>query len=185
MRCNEIQDQFVDLLYHEKGTPSPSPELAAHLRSCPDCQKELAELQELQSTLSVWKDEPPLRPFRMPANEPIRQGFHLPVWRLARYAAFAMLITLAFLGISNAEIRWDSQGFSFRTSLFSKAATSAQLASDYYTKEEVREMFRRVADDSQGFTRQMAQRVMDTQDQLRMTDLRLVSSKFKENRGKN
>ncbi len=185
MRCTEIQEKFVDLLYREDGTPSAGPELTAHLRSCPDCQKELAELQELRSTLKTWKDEPPLRPFRMPHTEPIRAVNRFPLWRLARYAAFAMLITLAFLGISNADIRWDKQGFSFRTSLFAKAAPTAQPSSDYYTKEEVREMFKRVIDDSQGFTFQMMQRVMDTQDQLRMTDLRFISSKLKDNRGKN
>jgi hypothetical protein len=185
MRCNEIQEKFVDLLYREKGTPSAGPELAAHLRSCPDCQQELAELQELRSTLKAWQDEPPLRPFRMPHTEPVREGIRFPLWRLARYAAFAMLITLAFLGISNADIRWDNQGFSFRTSLLSKATPTAQQPSDYYTKEEMREIFRRVADDSQGFTFQMMQRVMDTQDQLRLTDLRFISSKLKENRSKN
>lgn len=185
MRCNEIQEKFVDLLYREKGTPSASPELAAHLRSCPDCQKELAELQELRSTLKVWQDEPPLRPFRMPPAEPARQGFQFPLLSFARYAVFAMLIALAFLGISNADIRWDSQGFSFRTSLLSKAAPTAQLSSDYYTKEEVLQMFKRVSDDFQGFTLQMMQRVMDTQDQLRLTDLRFISNKLKQNAGKN
>ena len=185
MRCNDIQERFVDLLYREDGTPSASPELTAHLRSCPDCQRELAELQELRSTLKAWQDEPPLRQFRMPRTAAVDKGIRFPIWRLARYAAFAMLITLAFLGISNADIRWDKQGFSFRTSLLSKPSTTAQLPSDYFTKEETREMFQRVIDDSQGFTFQMMQRVMDTQDQLRMTDLRFISNKLKENRGKN
>ncbi len=186
MRCNDIQEKFIDLLYHEKGTPAADPELTAHLSTCPDCQKELAGLQELRATLSTWKDEPPLRPFRLPRAEAVRGGGWFPLWRLARYAAFAVLLTLAFLGISNADIRWDSQGFSFRTSLLSKAAPAAQLpSSDYYTKEEVRTMFRRVIEDSQGFTVQMAQRVMDTQDQNWMGDLRYISSKLKESRGKN
>ena len=39
MRCDEIKERFVDLLYHEQGTPSASPELQAHFRSCPNCQK--------------------------------------------------------------------------------------------------------------------------------------------------
>ncbi len=185
MRCNEIQEKFIDLLYHEKGTPGADSELAAHLSTCPECQKELAGLQELRATLSSWKDEPPLRPFHMPRSEAAREGGWLPLWRVTRYAAFAALLTLAFLGISNADIRWNSQGFSFRTSLLSRAAPAAQLPYDYYTKEEVREMFRRVAEDSQGFTFQMMQRVMDTQDQLRLTDLHFISSKLKERQGKN
>lgn len=175
----------MDLLYSEGGMPSASPELTAHLRSCPDCQRELAELRELRSTLKAWQDEPPLRPFRMPRTRAADKGFQFPVWRLARYAAFAMLITLAFLGISNADIRWDKEGFSFRTSLLSRVSTTAQVPSDYYTKDETREMFQRVIDDSQGFTFQMMQRVMAAQDQLRMTDLRFVSNKNKENPGKN
>ena len=122
-----------------------------------------------------------MRPFRMPPAEPAGQGFRFPLWSLARYAVFAMLVTLAFLGISNADIRWDSQGFSFRTSLLSKAAPTAQLSSDYYTKEEVLRNVQESQRRFQGFTLQMMQRVMDTQDQLRLTDLRFISNKLKEN----
>lgn len=185
MRCNDIQEKFVDLLYGEQGTASASPELVAHLQSCPDCQKELAGLQDLRSTLKIWQDEPPLRPFRMPRTEPVRERISLPLWRLARYAALAALITLAFLGISNADIRWDSQGFSFRTALLSKATPAAQLPSAYPTRQEILEMFKRVQMDSQGFTLQMVQQGMTTQDQLRLADLRFVSNKLKESRGKN
>jgi hypothetical protein len=182
MRCNEIQEQFVNLLYHEKGTPAASAEVEAHLRSCPECQMELAGLKGLQSTLKAWQDEPPLRPVRIPRAEPAASRFRLPVWRLARYAAFAALVTLAFLGLSNAEIRWDSNGFSFQTHLLPKAAPSP---TDHYTREETREMFRRVLEDSQGFTFQVMQQVMDRQDQLHFSDLRLITNRIKENRGKN
>jgi hypothetical protein len=182
MLCNEIQERFVDLLYHEKGTPSADPELQAHLHACAGCRKELAELQAVQTKLKIWQDEPPLRPTKVPRSEPIRERFQFPLWRMARYAAFAALVTLAFLGLSNAEIRWDSNGFSFRTSLLSKAAPAPQQG---YTQEETREIVTRAMGDSQEFTIQMMQRAMESQDQLWMRDLRLVNSKITENRGRN
>jgi predicted anti-sigma-YlaC factor YlaD len=182
MRCDEIQEQFVDLLYHEKGTPAASAELQEHLRSCPGCRKELAGLQGLRLTLKAWQDEPPLRPTRIPRAEPAFARLRFPVWRLARYAAFAALLTLAFLALSNAEIRWDHSGFSFQTHLLSKAT---QPSADYYTREETREIFNRVLNDSQGFTLQMIQKAMTAQDQLRVTDLRFVSNRINQSRGKN
>jgi predicted anti-sigma-YlaC factor YlaD len=61
MRCQEIQERFVDLLYQEPGTPSAGKELQEHLKNCPACQKELDGLQSVQTALKAWQDEPPLR----------------------------------------------------------------------------------------------------------------------------
>ncbi len=185
MRCDEIQEQFVDLLYHEKGTPAASAEVEAHLRSCSACRNELAGLQGIQSAMRTWQDEPPLRPTRIPRAEPAAPWFRLPIWRVARYAAFAALVTLALLGLSNADIRWDKNGFSFQTHLLPKSGPGMPQASDYYTKEEVTAMLKWVQEDSHGFTLQMAQQVMGAQDQLRVADLRFVSNRNSQGRGKN
>jgi hypothetical protein len=182
MKCDEIQERFVDLLYHEKGTPSADPQLQAHLLACADCRKELAGLRAVQSKLKTWQDEPPLRPTRVPRSEPMRERFQFSLWRMARYAAVAMVVTLAFLGLSNAEIRWDSKGFLFRTSLLSKAAPALQQG---YSQEETRAIITRAMSDSQEYTIQMIQRAMESQEQLWMRDLRFVNNKIKDNRGKN
>ncbi len=180
MRCNEIQERFVDLLYQEQGTPSASPELLAHVRSCPGCQKELAEFKELQATLKVWHDEPPLRPVRVPRAESSASRFGVPFWRVVRYAAVAALVTLAFLGLSNAQVTWDENGFAFRTSLFAPAAQP-----DYSpTREEMKTYIERAMAAYDNYNFQMMQRVLDTVDQERAIDYRSITRQIKENRSK-
>ncbi len=181
MRCNEIQERFVDLLYQEQGTPSASPELQAHIRSCPACQKELAEFKELQTALRIWHDEPPLRPVTVPRaqSSPIR--LRIPFWRVVRYAAVAALVTLAFLGLSNAQVNWDKNGFALKTSLLAPAAQ----ATNSYTKEEVKTIIDRVMADYQDYNFQMMQRILDTVDQERANDYRSITRQIKGNRSKN
>jgi hypothetical protein len=180
MQCNEIKERFVDLLYQEQGTPSASPELQAHIRSCPSCQKELAKLKELQVTLKVWKDEPLLRPTIIPRSEPASGHILFPFWKMVRYAAIAALVTLAFLGLSNAQIRWDKDGFSFRTSLRSQA-----VQANYYTKEEIKPILENVMDISRKDNFQMMQYMLDTLDAEHATELRAITRQIKESRSRN
>jgi anti-sigma factor RsiW len=185
MRCNEIQERFVDLLYREKGTPPAGPELEAHLRACPACRQELAGLQAVRTKLKDWQDEPSLRPVRIPRRSPMRERFRFSLGPMVRYAAYAALLLVAFLAISNAEIRWDKDGFFFRTSLIRPAGRVESAALDTYTREETRDMVQRALDESHGFTFQMIQRARDSQEQLWQNDLRYYTARLKENRGKN
>ena len=181
MQCHEIQEQFVDLLYDEQGTPSAGSELLAHVRSCSSCQKELAALKALRTTFKIWRDEPPLRPVTIPRPAPSRRVFRLPFWNVVRYAAVAALVTLAVLGLSNAQIRWDKNGFSFHTSLFQQPV----LADNFYTKDQMKVILDRVLDISEESNRQMIQRMMDTQDAVRAVELRAVTHQIKEDRIRN
>ena len=178
MRCDEIQEHYVELLYQEQGTPTASPEVQEHVRGCAACQKELAELKGLQATLAVWQDEPPLRPVALP-GKPARPGrARIPLWRAFRYAAIAALVTLAFLGLSNAQIQWNRNGFSFRTSL----RAQAPLASNYYTKEEIGTILYRAMNDSEQSNFQMMLRMLDTIDQERADDIHILTRQIKESR---
>ncbi len=181
MQCHEIQERFVDLLYDERGAPPADPELQEHVRSCPACQKELAGLRGLHELLRVWQDEQPLRPVAVPHGEPARNRFRLPIWPVLRYATVTVLAALAFLGLANADIRWDNNGFSFKTALFS----SPPPAPDTYTREEILAIARRTLDQSQDSTLLLMQQMMATIDQDRRDDIRFVTSKLRENRNKN
>jgi hypothetical protein len=185
MQCDGIKERLVELLYREKGSPAPDPALRAHVDSCLACRQELTELREVQAKLKLWQDEPPLREVRVPQSEPARERFPLALWRMARYAAFAALLLLAFLGLSNADLRWDSNGFSFKTSLLSKATPAAQPSANPVTQAELYETMLRAMADSRDYTFQMMQRVRSEQEQLWQTDLRYYTAKLKENRGKN
>jgi hypothetical protein len=183
MRCDEIQERFVDLLYQEQETPSAGPEVQEHIRSCDACRKELAGLKDLQAVLKSWQDEQPLQPVTIPQAAPTRARIRIPFWGAARFAAIAALIALAFLGLSNAEIRWDRDGFSFKTSLLSRGAP--QPTANVYTKKETQDVIMRVVTDSQQFNFGMMQLMMETMDRQWGSDLRLVTNRLKENRNKN
>jgi len=184
MQCQEIQERFVELLYDESGTPAASPELLAHMQSCAACRKELEGLKGLQSMLKTWQDEPPLRPVAVPRRESAGSLMHWPVWRFARYAAIAVLVMLAVLGLTNADIRWDKSGFAFRTSLLPGPAPKLLSAPDYYTKEEVGEIMQNYLNYSQDLNYQMIQRALKYVDEARSTDITYFKSKLMENRPK-
>ena len=180
MRCNECQEHFVDLLYTGQGTATASSDAMEHLNSCPSCKNELAELKGLQSTLKIWKDEPPLHPVSVPGTT-TRAGNFLPsFWSILRYAAIAALVTVAFLGLSNSQIQWDRTGFSFKTSLFAHAP-----ADDVYTKEQVQTILKRVMADTEKANYQMMQQMLDTIDQERAIEYRSLFRQIKEGSNKN
>lgn len=180
MKCDEVRERLVDLLYQDKGSPAPDPDLRAHVESCLSCGQEVAELRGVRSKLKEWQDEPPLRKIRIPRVESVRARPAFSWWQLSRYAAFAALLLLAFLGLANADIRWDSSGFSFKTSLFARSASPEQQSpADLVTQEELRESMLRVMTDSRDFTFQTMQRMRDDQDQLWYSTVRMKSARGK------
>jgi hypothetical protein len=190
MRCDEVQERFVELLYNERGTPSAGPELQAHVDSCPACQTELSDLRAVRSSLKAWKDEPPLRsvsivaPPAMVAS--IRPRFS--AMRIARFAAIAAMLVLAFLAVANAEITWNQGGFSFRTHTFWRPDPGPDPA-NYYKRAEVRAIIKAVADDSEARMNEtmylMINRMLDTIEEERRMDLRFINSRAAQVRSKN
>jgi hypothetical protein len=99
-----------------------------------------------------------------------------------RYAAIAAMLLLAFLTLANPEIRWNKEGFYYKSHL-------PWGASDSYTKAEARNLIKRALDDSEAqmteTTRLMMERLLDTIDQERWMDFRLVRHQAAQNRNKN
>lgn len=181
MRCDEIKERFVELLYAEPGTPAASLELQAHINSCPACENEVAELKAVQAALKTWKEEPPLRSVVIAGLAsralPPRSGSNR--FRMARYAAVAALMVFAFLALANADITWNQNGFSFRTHLVPAARSQSQ---EYYTKAEVRDILRKVMDESESRLTDtnylMMQRMLETVELERRWDLVLMKNQF-------
>jgi len=182
MKCEEVQERTIDLLY---GTPEGGhrvdPELEEHIRACATCSRGLEGLKAVRGVLRSWKDEPPLRPVRIPSVASAKRGIRFSPWWLARYAAIAAMLILALLALANAQITWNSQGFSFKTHLLGSAAAP----SEYYTKAEVR----RILDDSEGRMMEtnylMLQRMMDTLEEERSSDLRFLRTQTGREKGRN
>jgi hypothetical protein len=181
MRCDEIKERFVELLYAETGTPAASLELQAHIKSCPTCENELLELKAVQAALKTWKEEPPLRSVVIAglASRALPPRSGPKVFRMARYAAVAALVVFAFLALANAEITWNENGFSFRTHLAPVVRSQSQ---EYYTKAEMRDILRKVLDESESRLMDtnylMMQRMLETIEQERRSDLVLMKNQF-------
>jgi|WetSurMetagenome_2_1015567.scaffolds.fasta_scaffold127127_2 hypothetical protein len=180
MRCDEIQEGFIDLLYDETGDSQAGRELREHLRTCSNCRKELEELKKTRECLQFWKDESPLKDFTTAGLETFRprQVSRQP-WR---YAAIAAMVLITLLALANTQVSLNKDGFSFSARLLPRR----QVEQDYYTKAELRNIMKRALDDSEYRTNQtnflMMQKMLDTVEQDRLLDLRFIRGHFAKNK---
>jgi hypothetical protein len=178
MRCDEIQEGFIDLLYDETSAPQASSELREHLRICPNCRKELDELKKTRKYLQLWRDESPLHGVSIPRRETFRARSFGWTWRYAGIAAMALITLLA---LANTQMSWNKEGFSFSTG-FTRAR---ELEKNYYTKAEFRNIMKQALDDSEFRTNEtsylMMQKMLDTVEQDRLMDLRFMRGKIAAN----
>jgi hypothetical protein len=177
MKCDDMQERLVELLYEEEGGASAGTEVAEHLRLCPGCRKELEDLRAVRAKLGLWEDEKPLRPVAVPRARAGRAFFAAPLWRAVRYAAVAALVALALLGLSNAQITWDRNGFSFRAGIL----PAQRPAAEYLTREEVRDALQQLRLISQDDAYLMIQKMLDVQDQR----LRALTLQIRQDGGRN
>ena len=183
MRCDEIRECLIDLLYDEGGTPPANLEIQNHLQTCPSCRREFEELKQTRKVLQVWKDESPLRSVTIARQERLlkqRSG-----WKYLGYAAIAAMALICILALANTEITVNKNGFSFSTHVI--APPKAER--DYYTKNEVRDILKRALDDSEYRTNEFnymrMQKLLDTVEQDRWMDMRLIRSRAAQNRNRN
>ncbi len=185
MRCDEIKERFVDLLYQERGTPPASPELKAHIDSCPSCRKELDELTRLRGVLRGWEDEQPLRPVWIPQVQPSVAAPRFSFFKVVRYAGLAALVMLAFLALSNAEFTRTSDGFTFKTHAFSRE----QPQKDYITKPEMMRIVKEAVRDSEAYmnedTRQRLNAALDLVDRQMGQELQYIRSRYSQSKTRN
>jgi predicted anti-sigma-YlaC factor YlaD len=180
MRCDEIQEYLIDLLYDEDGKQSEKPELQEHLKGCSACRQEFEELKQARVHLQAWEDEPPLQSVKIPQAE-----FRLSrsaSRHYLRYAAIAAMALICFLVFADAQITLNKNGFSYKSHLFSRNATGQ----DYYTKSEVRDLVKRALDDSEiragEVNNVLARKILDTVERERWMEARLQHTNAAQNR---
>jgi len=185
MRCDEVKESIVDVIYDESGVTPENSEIREHLRTCSVCREELEEIARARKYLQRWEDEPPLRHVDLEENR-ASQGkrkfpYRLSGWKYMRYAAIAAMILITILALANTHIAWNKDGFSFSTRLFPGQAAER----DYYTKTELRNLLKEALDDSELRTSEiiylMAQETLKTVEQDRRIDLNLVRSRSIQN----
>jgi predicted anti-sigma-YlaC factor YlaD len=180
MRCDEIQEHLIDLLYDEGGPQADNRELQEHLRTCPACRNELEELKQARAHLQVWADEAPRQRMTIPKTEFLLS--RSTSRHYLRYAAIAAMLLICFLVFADAEITLNKNGFSYRSHLFTRNATGQ----DYYTKSEVRDLVKRALDDSEiranEINNVLARRILDTVERERWVDAHLQGTNAARNR---
>jgi hypothetical protein len=183
MNCDEIREHFFEFIYSEGGDSPASAEVQEHLRTCSACRMELEELSTTRKYLQLWKDEDPLRKVKI--DGPGALASRKFDWKYLRYAAIAAMVVFCFLALANTQITWNKEGFSFSTRLFA----GHESAQDYYTKSEVRDIMKQALDDSEFRMNEtsllMVQKALDTVEQDRWMDLRLVRSHEALNQNRN
>jgi anti-sigma factor RsiW len=113
--CNH--ERLLDYLYDELPT-SERAAFELHLRECPDCQTELAELGGTRIALASWSPPDSELGFKIVRERPSpeRRSFWAfrpgPAWG---FAAAALLVLAVAAAISNIELRYGSDGLVVRT----------------------------------------------------------------------
>ncbi|NLT67703.1 MAG: hypothetical protein GXX84_13965 [Acidobacteria bacterium] len=181
MRCDEVQEHIVGLLYNEGSVP---PEAVEHIHACPDCRGELENLRQTRNHLQLWKEEQPGARVLIFNRERSRGSSGLR--KHLRYAAVAAMALICLLAFANTRITWNKDGFSFSTHLFSRPAETER---NYYTKAELRDIMKRALDDTEFRINEtnylMIQRMIETVEQDRWADLNFVRSSAVRNQNVN
>ncbi len=183
MRCEDIKERLVDLIYSGDGKVPPDAEIEKHIRTCASCRKELEELDQTRQFLRHWEDEAPLKSV---ANfEPEASAHRASGWKYLRYTAIAAALLMAFMALANTQVIWNQDEFSFSTRLW----PSGRSEKDYYTKAELRSLLKQALDDSEYRMTEtnylMMQKMLDIVEQDRWRDLHLIRGQITQNQNTN
>ncbi len=99
MKCEEIQERMIDVLYGEEMSPRGGFEFFRHLGECSDCNLEYLELLETREKLGEWKIEHQReKGFEV---DDISHGFlrRIPWWPLLQKVAAGVLIVVGAISI--------------------------------------------------------------------------------------
>lgn len=130
--CNK--DDLVSYLYDDFSGPARAA-FEQHLRACADCRDELTAMRAVRADLLTWSPPEPDFAFRLVAEPRVTQAANVlrpnvPSWRAwftpaAGFAAAAVLVLAAALGLARVEVRKDADGWTLRTGAPSSIAGTA------------------------------------------------------------
>jgi anti-sigma factor RsiW len=159
--CERGED-LVAYLYKE-ASPHEARSFEQHARDCAACREELAAFGAVRRSIDAWRtdalsitptlalDSHAARATRFArkrsALAAIREFFALsPAWlRVGAPAAVALVCALTILTLARAEVRWDADGFAFRTGARAERVSTQTVevvAPDTFTRAQVEEMLR-------------------------------------------
>ena len=193
MECPR-QSDLVAYLYQE-ASEAAAKDFAAHLQACALCRAQLLTFKEVRARILHWRTEalgslpattphwiaPAVesvtdasalaqnRPRSRSARAALRDFFSLaPLWMRAGIAFATLVIcALAALAVANAELRWESGNFAFRTGLAPVRVVEKRVpVPTAYTDEELNARAEKLAH----------QKFKALQDQLAINDAERIAS---------
>lgn len=143
MGCEEIKNLLPNVLYDDDAVEAHH--VAAHLRTCADCSRELSELRATRNLLAEWTIEEPKRNlmFVKPKTgwtEPLKRLFsnrHFSVARVGSAILISCSAVLVLLSLANTHVTWEKGKFSFRTSLFNQPDQAVNERENAYIDEQL------------------------------------------------
>ena len=178
MRCDELREQMISLVYDEKNDSPDTLEMREHLRTCPACREEIDKLRRTSKYLHLWKDEPPLRSIAIAKCETAaRKSIGR---RSIRYAAIAAMAVICFLALANIQVVYTDNEIRFSTHLFPRQEQEGER--NYYTKAELRNLMKDALDYTNETNYIMMQKMMDTIEQDRWRDIGYIRDQAAKNR---
>lgn len=165
--CDRAED-LVSYLYGESA-PDEALNFRRHLDACAVCREELTAFGAVREAVGVWRAEalsvPPAleiheafaprahkaAPRERSALAALREFFSLsPLWlRAGACAATLAVCALAALTLARAEVRWDADGFAFRTGARVESPLTKPVetiveapAPNLYTQEQLEEVLK-------------------------------------------
>jgi len=177
MKCDEIKEKFMELIYGEIS-PEDKKKVQAHLRRCKDCKKEFMELKNTSAVLQKWEiPEPNMNLVFVREKTPLfaRLKESLPVLNF-NFKKFGMAFGGTFAGILillslvNFEVTKTSEGFSVKMALFG----TEQPAVD--EKLLIQEMTKVQQETLQLFTRMLNEREKAQKREYQMTMAQLANA---------
>ena len=200
-------DDLIAYLYGE-ASPAVAKDFEAHAQHCDSCRTEIAAFGQVRGSIREWRQMSlgstgahALAASAVPFSETasiaqsrqrsafaaLREFFALsPMWmRAATAMVTASVCALVFLAVAQAEVRWDSGGFSFRTGVSrervverTKTVEVEKLVKVGYSPEEFEQMVaERVRQERESWQKQQQQpvKIINTGASSRSTTARNTS----------
>ncbi|MEE2821799.1 MAG: hypothetical protein VYA53_02340 [Acidobacteriota bacterium] len=109
MKCEEIRERMIDVLYGEEMSPRKGFEFFKHLGVCSDCDTEYLELLDTREKLGDWNIEPPREENFKVVDVSNKFLKSIPWWTVLQRVAAGVLIMVGAVSIVQHMGYWGGQ----------------------------------------------------------------------------
>lgn len=141
MSCDIYKTLMMDSLFDEIAAEDQK-KLDGHIKNCPSCEKELAEMKQTVNTLEKWPDENPAPIKKRRTILPMFKNSSSKIKQNLSRIAVAAAVLLLCLSLANFRLSYSQDKFELSFSLFGNSEQSAGekqvMRANNLTQEDVR-----------------------------------------------